>query len=221
MLVIDFLYHSLKTTPAQYQENWRVLDTNEQQQALKFSNTLLRERYVTAHGQLRRILARYLNDSALNFVIQKTAYGKPYLPDYPNLAFNLSHTECVMAVAVAENCQLGVDIEYCKPRSNIAALVDKCFSVEEAAYWRELPETEQLHEFYQFWTRKEAFVKATGFGITLGLQNCVLNPNNPQQFLTIPNHCGLASNWHCRDIELEQGWCAALVADKVISSIAR
>ncbi len=221
MLVIDFWQHNLDTTVTQQQENWRVLDDTEKTQALKFSNTLLQERYINAHGRLRQILAHYLNlnDAPANLVMQKTAHGKPYLPDYPDLAFNLSHTDNVMVVAVAKNCQLGVDIEQCKPRSSMAALVAKCFSDQEAAYWRQLPETEQLQAFYQFWTRKEAFVKATGLGISLGLRDCVLNPNNPQQFLAIPSQCGFPNDWHNRDIALEQGMCAAVVVDKDIANV--
>jgi 4'-phosphopantetheinyl transferase len=219
LLDIDFWYHPLDASTDQHQEYWRILDTTEQQRAIKFSNSLLRERYIVAHGRLRRILASYVNDSAENLVFQKNAHGKPYLSAYSDLAFNLSHSENSMVLAVAKNCQLGIDIEHCKPRSSMAALVDKCFAVEEASYWQQLPETEQLRAFYQFWTRKEAFVKATGLGITLGLKNCALNPDNPQQFLSVPNGCGLASDWCCQDIVLESGVCAAVVADKPIASI--
>jgi 4'-phosphopantetheinyl transferase len=120
---------------------------------------------------------------------------------------------------VANNCQLGVDIEQCKQRASLADLVKKCFSVEEAAYWQQLPEHQKHYTFYQFWTRKEAFVKATGLGISLGLSECVINPDNTQQFLRVPLHCGLATDWHSRDIDLGQNLCAALVADKIITYV--
>jgi 4'-phosphopantetheinyl transferase len=219
LLAIDFWHGCLDTNPDQYQQHWRVLDENEQTQAVKFASQLLQQRYVTAHGKLRDILAKTLAVSATSIQIQKTAYGKPYLTDYPELAFNLSHTDNYMAVALAKNCQLGVDIEQCKHRSTLAALVQKCFSVEEADYWQKLSAAEQTREFYQFWTRKEAFVKATGLGISLGLRDCVVNPNNPQKFLAVPASCGLISDWHSRDIALEEEMCAALVANKGIKSI--
>ena len=114
-----------------------------------------------------------------------------------------------------------VDIEQCKPRENLAALVKKCFSVDEVIYWQQLSSTEQNRQFYQFWTRKEAFVKATGLGISLGLKDCVINPNQPQQFLSVPESCGLAEDWHSRDIDLGENLCAALVANKAIARINR
>jgi 4'-phosphopantetheinyl transferase len=216
---IDFWYnHHLDNAPTSH--HWHVLDSHEKTQAEKFKNPLLQQRYIAAHGFLRNILAQYLNVSPENIRIQKTVQGKPYLVDYPELAFNLSHTGNHTAVAVAKNCQLGVDIEQCKPRAGLAALVTKCFSVEEAAYWQQLPEAEQLREFYQLWTRKEAFVKATGFGITLGLQECVLNPDHPQTFLAVPAVCGAAHSWQCRDIFLGKELCAALVADKAIANVS-
>jgi 4'-phosphopantetheinyl transferase len=215
---IDF-WHSHYLDNAAYSHHWHLLDSTEKTRAEKFKTPLLQQRYVTAHGRLRTILAQYLNVSPESLRIQKTAHGKPYLVDYPELAFNLSHTGNVMAVAVANNCQLGVDIEQCKYRTNLAALVEKCFGAEEAAYWQQQPEALQLREFYQFWTRKEAFVKATGLGISLGLRDCVVNPDNPQQFLAIPAVCGLASDWQCQDIALGEGICAAVVANKAISTI--
>jgi 4'-phosphopantetheinyl transferase len=187
--------------------------------AEKFKTTQLQQRYVAAHGFLRHILAHYLNVSPDSIRIETSAHGKPYLPDYPELAFNLSHTGDALMVAVAQLCQLGVDIEQCKPRPVLADLADRCFGSEEIIYWQQLPEAEQIRAFYQFWTRKEAFVKATGFGITLGMKDCVLNPDYPQTFLAVPAACGVASDWHSRDIAAGEGMCAALVADKAIATI--
>lgn len=216
---IDFWYsHRLDNDPTLH--HWSVLDSHEKTQAEKCKNPLLAQRYIAAHGFLRAILAQYLSESPENIRIQKTVQGKPYLVDYPELAFNLSHTGNHTAVAVAKNCQLGVDIEYCKHRASLAALVNKCFSVEEAAYWQQLPKAEQIREFYQFWTRKEAFVKAAGFGITLGLRECVINPENTHTFLAVPAVCGEAHTWQCRDIFLGEGICAALVADKAIADVS-
>jgi 4'-phosphopantetheinyl transferase len=216
---IDFWYNVLNTTPEQYQQDWQILDDEEKRRATKFSNSLLRERFVTAHGRLRTILAHYLQVSPASLHFLSTAKGKPFLVDYPHLAFNLSHSDDDMAVAVAKDCQLGVDIEQCKQRSSLMDLVDRCFAESEATYWLKLPEHQQTQAFYQFWTRKEAFVKATGVGITVGLMDCVLDPHQPQTFLSVPAQCGSADVWHCRDIDLGQNLCTALVADKAIARV--
>ena len=214
------IWHGYVTSEeAHYQAYWRVLDEAEQTQARKFKNALLHKRYVEIHGRLRNVLAQTLNESPEKIRIKKAEHGKPYLPDYPELVFNLSDTADRLAIAVGWNCQLGVDIEICKQRINLSGLVDKCFAEEEAAYWANLQEAQKNLEFYRFWTRKEAFVKATGHGISLGLNHCVINPGNPTEFLRIPDVCGNASAWYVLDIDLGEGIYSALVADKEFVSV--
>jgi 4'-phosphopantetheinyl transferase len=222
MISIDVWYSTLDTSPEQLQQDWNVLDSNEKTQADKFKNPLLRARYIRSHAHLRTVLAHYINAAPSSLRIEKTVHGKPYLVDYVELAFNLSHTSNVMVLAIAKQCQLGIDIEQCKPRTNLADLVQKCFGDAEACHWQKLNADQQHRQFYQFWTRKEAFVKATGLGISLGLKHCVINPANPQQFLAVPAQCGLAIDWHNRDLILDDDTlCAALVANQPIERINR
>lgn len=203
----------------EYQRHWQILAADELTRAAAINNERLHKRYVIVHGLLRTILSETVNEPPKKLNINKTGQGKPYLTEYPELAFNLSHTEDTMVIAVGKNCRLGVDIETCKPRVNLPALVDKCFAEVEAVWWRKLPETEKNREFYRFWTRKEAFVKATGHGIALGLNLCIINPENPATWLSVPVGCGQASSWHVRDVDLGKDVCSALVADKTISDI--
>lgn len=216
---IDIWHGNIAAEDAHYQNYWRVLDAAEQAHAEKITNDLLRKRYVEVHGRLRKVLAQTLNELPEKISIKKAEHGKPYLADTPELAFNLSHSANALVIAVGWNCQLGVDIEGCKPRTSLAALVDKCFAEEEIAYWNRLPEADKTLEFYRFWTRKEAFVKATGRGIALGLNHCVINPENQAEFLRVPADCGQASTWHVLDIALGQGVCSALVTDKNVIGV--
>lgn len=211
---IQIWHGAIDAEPADYQRYWWMLDAYEQDRAGKFVNQLLRNRYVEAHGRLRSVLAKMLNESPEKIAIEYSEYGKPYLADVPELAFNLSHSDNVMVVAAGWLCQLGVDIELCKSRAGFAGLVDKCFAEEESAYWNSLPEARQPVEFYRFWTRKEAFVKATGRGIGLGLNQCVINPENTGQFLRIPEQCESVSSWRIFDMDFGPGICSALVTDK-------
>ena len=217
--IVEIWHGKVTAEDAHYQACWRVLDEAEQTQARKFKNALLHQRYVEIHGRLRNLLAQMLNQPPEKIRIKKAEHGKPYLADYPELAFNLSHSADRVMIAVGWLCQLGVDIEICKQRINLPGLVDKCFAEEEAAYWAKLPENQKNREFYRFWTRKEAFVKATGHGIALGLNQCVINPENPTEFLRVPDNCGKASMWHVLDIDLGEGICSALVADKDLAGV--
>lgn len=210
---IKLWYGDIAETEADYPKYWRILDANEQHHANAFKNERLRRRYVEIHARLRLVLADVTNAAPEQLRIHKAEYGKPYLPNYPELAFNLSHTGNKMVVAMAYNCGLGVDIEQCKPRKSLAALVDKCFAQVEKSYWQKLPESQQTQAFYRFWVRKEAFVKATGRGIALGLNQCAINPKNLNEFLTIPQTYGKASEWLIQDIDMGESICGAVVAN--------
>ncbi len=216
---IQIWYGNLVADDAHYPTYWRTLDADEQAHAEKIKNDLLRKRYVEVHGRLRNVLAQTLNERPEKINIKKAEHGKPYLADTPELAFNLSHSAEAMVIAIAWNCQLGVDIEYYKPRASLVGLVNKCFAEEEIAYWNNLPEEQKTVEFYRFWTRKEAFVKATGRGIALGLKRCVINPENQSRFLRVPADCGQAVMWYVLDMALGQDVCSALVTDKNVAGV--
>jgi 4'-phosphopantetheinyl transferase len=209
------LWHGeIAAKESDYQKYWQVLDSTEQQHASSIKNKHLHKRYVEIHAQLRIVLGDATDAAPEQLRIHKAEYGKPYLADFPDLAFNLSHTANKMVVAMAYNCALGVDIEQCKLRKTLAALVDKCFAQEEKSYWQQLPEAQQAQAFYQFWVRKEAFVKATGRGIALGLNQCAINPKNHNEFLTIPQAYGKANEWLIQDIDMGESIRGALVVSQ-------
>ncbi|MDF1581836.1 MAG: 4'-phosphopantetheinyl transferase superfamily protein [Methyloprofundus sp.] len=191
-----------------------LLDVNELAIAKRFKLAQVRDSYIVAHGLLRETLARYVNVSAAQLRLTKTALGKPFLADYPELSFNMSHSGNSLAIAVAQQCQLGIDVEYYKARDTWAGMVRKCFAPEEAKYWHSLDQSEQGRAFYQFWVRKEAFVKADGKGITLGLNQCVINPSGLNRFLRVPEACGAAQLWRIDAFSLSVDVMAAVVCDQ-------
>ena len=145
--------------------------------------------------------------------IDKAEFGKPFLPDHPELSFNMSHSGDILAIAISSKCQLGIDIECYKARDTWEGLVKKCFASEEADYWYRLANTERSHAFYQFWVKKEAFVKAVGKGITLGLNQCVVNPDDLSSFLRVPETAGLADKWQIYPLGLSANEFGAVVSD--------
>lgn len=200
----------------EYEDFWRVLEPYEQQHAALIGNPATRLRYVEIHARLRMLLATTINSIPEQLRILKGEYGKPYLADYPELAFNLSHTGKKYVIVTGINQELGVDIEACIPRTTLPALVEKCFAEEEQHYWRLLPEQEKTNAFYRFWTRKEAFVKAVGRGIALGLNQCVINPEDHNRFLRLPSGYGQPDTWQIQEIDVGKGYCAAYAARSLI-----
>jgi 4'-phosphopantetheinyl transferase len=198
---------------------YQVLDATERAKVAALKSPLLRERYVQAHALLRGLLGRYVQAQPESLSIQRSAYGKPFLADYAGLSFNMSHSANKLLIAITATVPVGVDIEEIKPRTHTAGLVAKCFAPEEQTYWQALPEAEQTGGFFDFWTRKEAFVKAVGQGIRLGLDQCVVDPLNPCCFLRIPAMCGSVADWQITALDVDVSCRAAVVARLPVFSV--
>ena len=191
-----------------------VLDKAELATAERFKFAEIRDRYIISHGILRQLLAERVNKSPADLRIDKAEFGKPFLPDTPELSFNMSHSGDILAIAISSKCQLGIDVECYKPRDTWEGLVKKCFASEEADFWYRLDNSERSRAFYQFWVKKEAFVKAVGKGITLGLNQCVVNPDDLNSFLRVPKLSGSENKWQIYTMDLPDREFGAVVCDR-------
>lgn len=103
--------------------------------------------------------------------LKKDDFGKPYFESAPHIYFNLSHSDRFVFCGL-DNSPLGVDIEKIRPiKPNLAS---RFFTPEETAYLKKLPPTEEEKAFFQIWTAKESYMKATGKGFTLPLNQILL-----------------------------------------------
>jgi 4'-phosphopantetheinyl transferase len=152
---------------------WRAcLDENERAQADRFYFDEDRATYAAAHWLVRTALAAVgdLPAAEWRFIVEKR--GKPRIdPDLgrSDLRFNLSHTKGLVACAVAVGCEIGVDVETLTRNSADVAIAERYFSPREVAILRDVPADRQRETFFRFWTLKEAFIKATGEGLSRGL----------------------------------------------------
>ena len=189
---------------------WPLLNHDEREKAATFGRPDLQKKYIKTRGVLRKILSSYLDTEPQNIIIKTGEYGKPFLVE-GSVSFNVSHTGNKFVVVVSNIGDIGVDIEHCRKRKNISALVRKCFSEVEISYWSFLSEEDKTMMFFRFWVRKEAFVKAVGRGLALGLDQCIINPRNQARFLDIPEIYGLASDWKILDVSLDHDDICAVV----------
>lgn len=155
---------------------------------------------------LRQVFANYLKIPSAELVIERNEFGKPYLRDFPEWHFNLSHSGEKLLLAINHKNPVGIDIERIKLRSSIEEVVKRCFSEKEKNYWFSLSENERLPIFYDFWTRKEAVVKGIGRGIALGLNQCEIDVNQRNQFLNLP----INETWYTHSIQISPNYCAAI-----------
>jgi 4'-phosphopantetheinyl transferase len=161
---------------------------------------------------LRQVLARYISENDL--IIERGEFGKPFLRDFQEVHFNVSHSGEKLLIAIS-NTPVGIDIEQIKPRKSLVSLVKKCFAQSEQNYWFDLPENEKLAIFYDFWTRKEAVVKGIGRGIALGLNCCEIDVNQPNAFLNLP----ISENWHTQSLKISPDYCAAIATSNANATL--
>jgi 4'-phosphopantetheinyl transferase len=149
------------------------LSDAERDRANRFKFDVDRERYIVSHTAMRSILARYLGCDPSEIAYAIGAHGKPELAPASRilqLEFNLSHSNDAALVAVAPGRAVGVDIEHIQQKLGWQEIADRFFAPGEIQKLHALPSGEQLRAFFTCWTRKEAYIKAKGGGLSIPLQ---------------------------------------------------
>jgi 4'-phosphopantetheinyl transferase len=148
----------------------RVLSAGETVRASKFAFDRDRNRFIQSRYCARELLGSYLELAPEQVPIDIGNHGKPFLDMSNPIAFNLSHShDCGMLVVArtpdAEG--IGIDVEWCNPQTDIHAVAETVFATDEIAAMKCLPIEHQRAAFFRCWTRKEAYLKALGFGFTV------------------------------------------------------
>lgn len=128
-----------------------------------------REAHTVARGRLRELLGQYLRIPPEEVVLENAPQGKPFLPDYPDFGFNVSHAGDWAVIAFAPGLEIGIDTEETDRSFRVESLVGRFFSRLEIPVILGLPEAGRHQAFYRAWTRKEAIIKARGDGLQLPL----------------------------------------------------
>jgi 4'-phosphopantetheinyl transferase len=191
------------------------LSPEERAKAAKFHFAQHREQFTITHAVLRLLLAHYsqLTPATVSFVTNP--YGKPALSILANqspLYFNLSHTQGLAICAFTHICELGIDIEYMRTNLDYEQIAAYVFSPQEQAVLSRLTDQSQAHAFFNAWTRKEAYIKARGKGLSLPLDlfDVTLHPDEPSALLETREADQDASAWSMYDLAVPSGYKAAL-----------
>jgi len=137
----------------------------ERERAASFLREEPGRRWVAARWALRRVLEGYLGEPAAEIELELGDNGKPRLRNRDGIEFNLSHSNGLALVAVAEAREVGVDVELIEPGRDLVALAERALDPGDAAAVRAASESQRPIVFYAAWTRQEARVKCTGTGI--------------------------------------------------------
>lgn len=191
----------------------KILSQAEIERAERFYFQKDRDRYLITHGALRAILGQYLNENPQDLTFTYDHHGKPYLENYsPGLFFNLSHSRDLALICVTMKRAVGIDIEYEREEIEIEQIAAQFYSPYENKLLLSLPLPERRAAFFTGWTRKEAFLKALGNGITLPLDqfDVSLIPGEPPRLLKVAWAPEETNNWSLQDILPGAGYSAAL-----------
>lgn len=207
---VDVWEGRLTLAAEQIRSLFGFLGQDERERAQTFKLPQMRDRYIAVRGMLRQTLAGYLDVAPESLRFEVNEYGKPSLL-CGSLHFNLSHSADVLMIAVANFAEIGIDVETIKMRPSLDSLAKRCFSANELTGWRQLPQDQKLQCFYRLWTKKEAFVKAVGRGIALGLELCEFELEVGGQLLAIPPDYGPVLAWQVTELAVSPEIGGALV----------
>lgn len=199
-----------------------TLEQHELSRADRFHFEKDRRAFVVGRGFLRHVIGRYLQTKPEALRFSYGAYGKPALNgEHKNssLRFNMSHSRGVGLVAVTESRELGVDVEYIRADFASEEIARRFFSPREVDAFNALPQDQQVAAFFRCWSRKEAYIKALGRGLSQPLDgfDVTLGPGEPAALLRTDEDD--ASRWSLSDIDAGNDYAAALVVEGHVSKI--
>jgi 4'-phosphopantetheinyl transferase len=191
-----------------------TLSTDEAQRASSFHFDKDRNRYVIAHFSLRDVLGRYLEAEPAQLEFSIDEYGKPALLEH-KLEFNLSHSGSFALVAVTQHRIIGVDVERMREGISSHSIARQYFSPAEVAEFDAIPVEQRETAFFACWTRKEAFIKAKGLGLSLPLDSfdVSLTPNEPAILRAVRPQPQEAARWKLRSLDVAPRHAGAVAVE--------
>jgi 4'-phosphopantetheinyl transferase len=195
-----------------------ILSADELERVGRFHFERDQKRFIVARGILRKILSRYLKMNPRNLCFEYTSRGKPVLATnsgYDTLRFNLSHSSAFALYAVTRGRNIGIDIERVRDDIDVEQIAQRYFSQGEISSLERTHKNKRSGVFFQYWTRKEAFIKATGEGISFPMEQCdvTLISGRGWSPITLPDDNREGPCWYGQDLFPGRGYAAAIVVE--------
>lgn len=192
-----------------------VLSTAERLRARRFVAAIDRSRFSAAHGLLRTVLSGYLEIRPKDVALEIGGGGKPRLANRNAPRFNLSHAGIRGLVAVSAAREVGVDIEEVREVGDLENLARTSFSAVEQEALAAVPARHRQRAFFAGWTRKEAFLKALGEGLSRPLDSfdVTLTPGEPVRLLRVHGAPRAPARYELRALRPAPGYIGALAIE--------
>lgn len=212
----------LDLRPQAVEQAMSTLSEDERRRAARLRFPIHRDRFVASHGVLRSVLGNYLGLSPAAVPIGALPSGKPEIESGSRgreIEFNLSHSGDVVLIAVTRGRAVGVDLERMRRGVPLERLADRFFSPRETVALRRLPHAVRPAAFFACWTRKEAFLKASGHGLERGLPLALggftvsVAPRAAPASPTLPGRSAEAGRWWLMNLDVAIGYAGALAIE--------
>jgi 4'-phosphopantetheinyl transferase len=180
---------SLDQPPARVAALEQTLSLDERSRVQRYRFAHDKQYFIIRRGLLRLMLGDYLDIEPGSLRFHSGPYGKPALAEMPGaymLHFNVSHSREIALFAFARDREVGVDIEYVRPVAEAEQIAGRYFSVLARDSLRDLPPDRTYEQFFVYWTRLEAYLKASGMGLAGAESQGLLSPENTAQPLNEP-----------------------------------
>ena len=222
LATVDIWRAHMAVPPGQVSHLSLCLDEQEQDRASRFHFDRDRDRFLIARGLLRHILAGYLDADPGRIRFGYAREGKPFLPEHRDLHFNLSHAADQLVLGVAHGCELGVDIERVFSEGVMHEVCGTVLSRPERMAFQGLDASQRRDWFVRLWTRKEAYIKADGRGMSLplGRIDVATRPDRVRLLDDGSDDWALSRHWVLRELAVASGFAAALATDGLDAQVA-
>ena len=217
------IWYAELSNPADARTLQSLLSVDEVERANRFRFPEHRRRFRIARGCLRQLLGAYLDVPPQQVRFAYSAEGKPQLSSEfsQELSFNVSHSEDLAVLSFANHRKIGVDVEVFRYDVDTEGIPRRFFSDVEQFALAGLHGQQKIEGFFNCWTRKEAYVKAVGLGLSLPLRDfdVSLLPGQPARILATRPDAKLASQWSVESFYLNEQCAAAVVVEGRIAAL--
>jgi 4'-phosphopantetheinyl transferase len=201
-----------------------LLKDAEREQWRRFYFARDRRRYLVTRALVRTVLSRYAAISPSNWIFETNAYGRPDIANPEirgtGLSFNISHTQSMIVLGVTKCAAVGVDVENVRSRQVSIGIADRFFAPSEVTALAAVSSIQRQERFFEYWTFKEAYIKARGMGLSLPLDKFSFSYANDQavEIAIDPLLADDAGRWRFWQFRPRPEYMVAVCAERIGSS---
>ena len=195
-----------------------ILSHDERIRAARFVLKSHKNHFVMSRNILQNILGRYLNEDPHELLFKYGPFGKPALESSVlrggDVRFNVAHSAGILLIAVSVGRELGVDVERIQPGFLNQRIIEQVFSEQEQVHLYGVTEALRVKRFFEGWTRKEAFLKALGVGLSVQMNRVESMADAEEALGPLMTHQTThSSEWVVNPLRIDKGYCACLVVE--------